>query len=94
MRRAAIPYRGGELEVEEEQEQWRVRLGELEASSRYLDWAIAQLLDDEPSQVHHLATRLVEALLDEHDVREQQVAEPRAADLSRRTSLVARAARD
>jgi len=73
MRRAAIPYRGGELEVEEEQEEWTVRLGELEASSRYLDWAVARLLDDDPSEVHHLATRLIEALLEAHDVHERQV---------------------
>ena len=52
---STIPYRGSELEVCEEGEIWTVRLGELEESSPYLDFALAQLLDDGTARVHHLA---------------------------------------
>lgn len=59
----AIPYAGGELEAWLNGDTWRVRLGELEESSSYLDYALSQLLDVEPREVHALATRLIEALL-------------------------------
>jgi len=62
MVQATIPYRGGELEVCEEGEIWTVRLGELEESSPYLDFALAQLLDDDTARVHHLALKLIEAI--------------------------------
>jgi hypothetical protein len=62
MVQATIPYRGGELEVSEEGEIWTVRLGELEESSPYLDFALAQLLDDDTARVHHLALKLIEAI--------------------------------
>ena len=62
MVQARIPYRGGELEVGEEGEIWTVRLGELEESSPYLDFALAQLLDDDRARVHHLALKLIEAI--------------------------------
>ena len=62
MVQATIPYRGGELEVCEEGEIWTVRLGELEESSPYLDFALAQLLDDDTAHVHHLALKLIEAI--------------------------------
>jgi hypothetical protein len=58
MRRAAISYHGGELEAWEHDRQWTVRLGELEASSRYLDLALAELLDDEAG-AHRLSARLL-----------------------------------
>jgi hypothetical protein len=62
MVQATIPYRGGELEVSEEGEIWTVRLGELEESSPYLDFALAQLLDDDTARVHQLALKLIEAI--------------------------------
>jgi hypothetical protein len=62
MVQATIPYRGGELEVSEEGEIWTVRLAELEESSPYLDFALAQLLDDDTARVHHLALKLIEAI--------------------------------
>jgi hypothetical protein len=62
MVQATIPYRDGELEVCEEGEIWTVRLGELEESSPYLDFALAQLLDDHTARVHHLALKLIEAI--------------------------------
>jgi hypothetical protein len=58
MRKAAISYHGGELEAWEQDGQWTVRLGELEASSRYLDLALAELLDDEAG-AHRLSARLL-----------------------------------
>jgi hypothetical protein len=58
MQRAVISYRGGELEAWEQGDRWTVRLGELEASARYLDLALAELLDH-PEGTHQLAARLV-----------------------------------
>jgi hypothetical protein len=62
MQRTVISYRRGELEAWEQEELWTVRLGELEASSRYLDLALAELLDD-PEGAHRLAARLVVELV-------------------------------
>ena len=70
----AIPYAGGELEAWLNGDTWRVRLGELEESSTYLDYALAQLLDVETREVHALAPRLIEALL----VEAQRVEVPAA----------------
>jgi hypothetical protein len=61
--RIALPYAGGELEATLEDETWVVRLGLLEESSRYLDYALSRLLDTETQHVHQLATQLVEAML-------------------------------
>ena len=58
MQKAAIDYHGGELEAWEYEDLWTVRLGELESSSRYLDLALAELLDDSEG-VHTLAARLL-----------------------------------
>ena len=63
--RAAIPFQRGELEAELTGELWTVRLGELEASSKWLDFALAELLDDDVRQAHELAARLVEQMLAE-----------------------------
>ncbi len=62
MQKAAIDYHGGELEAREYEDLWTVRLGELEASSRYLDLALAELLDDSEG-VHTLAARLLAELV-------------------------------
>ena len=61
--RAVIPYNGSELEAVLEGERWTVRLGELEKSSNYLDFALAVLLDDQSPRVHSLAAQLLEKLL-------------------------------
>jgi hypothetical protein len=58
MQRAVINYQGGELEAWEQENLWTVRLGELEATSRYLDLALTELLDN-PYGVHQLAARLL-----------------------------------
>ncbi len=58
MQRAVINYGGGELEAWEQEDLWTVRLGELEASSSYLDLALAELLDD-PEGAHRVAARLL-----------------------------------
>lgn len=58
MLRASINYHGGELEAWEHEDVWTVRLGELEASSLYLDLALAELLDD-PEGAHRVAARLL-----------------------------------
>lgn len=60
-----IPYGGGELEATLDGDTWRVRLGELEESSRYLDYALSLLLDAETRDVHQLAARLIERILTE-----------------------------
>jgi hypothetical protein len=57
MGKAVICYRGEVLEAWEHEDRWTVQLGELEASSRYLDLALAALLDD-GERVHLLAARL------------------------------------
>ena len=62
MQKAAIDYHGGELQVWEQEDVWTVRLGELEASSRYLDLALAELLDDAEG-AHELAARLLMELI-------------------------------
>ena len=62
MQKAAIDYRGGELQVWEQEDVWTVRLGELEASSRYLDLALAELLDDAEG-AHELAAKLLMELI-------------------------------
>jgi hypothetical protein len=56
--RAVIDYHGGELEAWEEDGVWQVRLGELEASSLYLDAALAELLDG-PEGAHRVAAKLL-----------------------------------
>jgi hypothetical protein len=62
--RTRIAYGGGELEaVLLDNDGWLVRLGELEESSSYLDYALARLLDVEPHEVHKLAARIVRELL-------------------------------
>jgi hypothetical protein len=58
MDEAAIAYRGEELRAWEDEAGWTVRLGELEACSRYLDLALAALLDA-GDDVHQLAARLL-----------------------------------
>jgi hypothetical protein len=60
---AAIPYAGGELEATLDGDTWRVRLGELEEASPYLDYALSRLLDVETREVHQLATQLIQAFL-------------------------------
>jgi len=62
MQKAGIDYHGGELQVWEQEDVWTVRLGELEASSRYLDLALAELLDDAEG-AHKLAARLLMELI-------------------------------
>ena len=62
MQKAAIDYHGGELQVWEQEDVWTVRLRELEASSRYLDLALAELLDDAEG-AHKLAARLLMELI-------------------------------
>ena len=46
MEKAVIYYRGQVLEAWEHEDRWTVQLGELEASSRYLDFALAALVED------------------------------------------------
>ena len=62
MQKAAIDYHGGELQAWAQEDVWTVRLGELEASSRYLDLALAELLDDAEG-AHKLAARLLMELI-------------------------------
>lgn len=57
-----IPFHDGAIEAELDGEIWTVRLGELEASSKWLDFALSELLDD-ATQAHELAAKLVEQLL-------------------------------
>jgi hypothetical protein len=58
MEKAVICYRGEVLAAWEHEDRWTVQLGELEATSRYLDLALAALLDD-GERVHQLAARLL-----------------------------------
>ena len=58
MEKAVICYRGRQLEAWEHADGWTVQLSELEASSRYLDLALAALVDD-GERVHQLAARLL-----------------------------------
>jgi hypothetical protein len=61
--RAAIPFDGVELEAQLVGETWTVRLGEHEASSKWLDFALTKLLDDDTRRAHEVAARLTEQLL-------------------------------
>lgn len=63
--RAAIPFDGAELEAQLVGETWTVRLGEVEASSKWLDFALSKLLDDDTQQAHEIAAKLEEQLLAE-----------------------------
>lgn len=63
MRRAAIAYRGGELEASEHNDVWTVRLRNLEVRASYLDLALAELLGDAP-EAHRAAARLLVRLAD------------------------------
>ncbi|HYQ10387.1 MAG TPA: hypothetical protein VEP92_04410 [Gaiellaceae bacterium] len=68
MEKAVICYRGEVLEAWEHEDGWTVRLGELEAASRYLDLALAALLDD-GERVHQLAARLLAEFTGKGSVR-------------------------
>jgi len=68
MEKAVICHRGEVLEAWEHEDGWTVQLGELEASSRYLDLALAALLDDGES-VHQLAARLLAEFTGKGSVR-------------------------
>jgi len=61
--RIVLPYAGGELEATLDGDTWVVRLGVLEESSLYLDYALARLLDTDTRLVHHLATQVIESHL-------------------------------
>jgi hypothetical protein len=61
MQKVVIEYHRGELEAWEQDNRWTVRLSELEASSRYLDFALAEILDDTEG-VHQLAAKLLAEL--------------------------------
>jgi hypothetical protein len=69
MQTAVINYEGGELEAWQQGDLWTVRLGELEASARYLDLALAELLDD-LERAHRLAARLIVELVTTPDTTE------------------------
>jgi len=64
----AIPYHGGELEARLSGEVWIVRLGELEARSKWLDFALMRLLDDDTQKAHELAAKLEEQLLTDQEL--------------------------
>jgi hypothetical protein len=66
--RTAIPFHDGELEARLSGEIWIVRLGELEARSKWLDFALSQLLDDDTQKAHELAARLEEQMLRDQEV--------------------------
>ncbi len=68
MEKAVICYRGRVLEAWEHEDRWTVQLGELEASSRYLDLALAALVDD-GERVHQLAARLLSEFAGRGQVR-------------------------
>lgn len=61
--RTAIPFHGEELEARLAGEIWIVRLGELEARSKWLDFALSRLLNDDSQKAHELAAKLEEQLL-------------------------------
>jgi hypothetical protein len=87
MEKAVICHRGEVLEAWEHEDGWTVHLGELEASARYLDLALAALLDHGES-VHQLAARLLAQFPGRETIRPD---EPVAADalLGTRTKTAA-----
>jgi hypothetical protein len=66
--RTAIPFHGGELEARLAGEIWIVRLGELEARSKWLDFALSTLLDDDTQKAHELAAKFEEQLLTDQEL--------------------------
>lgn len=75
--RTVIPFHGGELEAQLVGEFWTVRLGELAATSKYLDFALCELLDDDAQQAHELAAKLMQQLLIETTQDAQAAAPPK-----------------
>jgi hypothetical protein len=71
MEKAVICYREDVLEAWEHEAGWTVQLGEYEASSRYLDLALAALVDDRES-VHALAARLLAQFTAEGSIRAEE----------------------
>jgi hypothetical protein len=72
---ASIAYHQRELQACEQDGVWTVRLANLEARARYLDLALARLLDNTP-EAHRAAARLLTELA---DVAERQAAYPHVA---------------
>jgi hypothetical protein len=59
MPKVTVPYRDQQLEAEWSGEEWTVRLGEREVTSRYLDYALTEL-GLEAHAAHQVATRITE----------------------------------
>jgi hypothetical protein len=68
VRAAVMVYRNGQLEANEEHNEWIVRLANLEARASYLDLALAELLGNAP-EAHRVAARLLSELT---ELTEQQ----------------------
>lgn len=75
METASIAYHQSELQACEQDGVWTVRLANLEARARYLDVALAQLLDNAP-EAHRAAAKLVSQLA---DIAERRAAYPHVA---------------
>jgi hypothetical protein len=75
METAAISYQGEALEAWEDEVGWTARLGEFEASSRYLDLALAELLGDGEG-VHQLAAQSIAQLPHAGPMGDLVVAQP------------------
>lgn len=61
MQKAMVSYRGADLTAWEEAGRWTVRFGAFEASSPYLDLALAEVFESGEG-VHQLAARLLAEL--------------------------------
>jgi hypothetical protein len=71
MEKAVISFRGADLCAWEKDGRWTVKLGAFEASARYLDLALAAVLDDGEA-VHELAAKLVAELANTRSVGADQ----------------------
>lgn len=81
MRSAAIAYRNSELQAREHDDLWTVCLAGAEASSSYLDVALAEVLGNAP-EAHRVAARLL--------METGEEPEPRITPPSQRPRRVAR----
>jgi hypothetical protein len=77
---AAITYRDGQLEAREQDDQWTVRLADLETRARYLDLALAELLGNAP-EAHRVAAKLLAQFAQVVELEEAAQPPPTAARL-------------
>lgn len=60
--RTSITHEGTTIDIEHDDDVWRVRIGEDEAAATYLDYALAQLPGIDSETAHRIAARILEEI--------------------------------